>query len=208
MRVEIPSCARCCFCMPLRYGLIVWGYLKLCMAGFILTGMSFLLKYMIDMYQRSENKEKFYMRYDNIDFLFTVVIIIVAAADIVLSLIFIVACHLKHLKLIKTYYFYSFFLLVLTAPLCLYNLAWMIFYGFGGYGEFHLNALLYSMTDGLILVAIIAIQVYVLLLVRSEIRKLDCNYQFRFENLAARAQTMINVENPEARTETITVTEK
>lgn len=29
MKVELPELKRCCCCIPLRYGLIGWGYIKL-----------------------------------------------------------------------------------------------------------------------------------------------------------------------------------
>ncbi|KAH9645118.1 hypothetical protein HF086_005663 [Spodoptera exigua] len=29
MKAELPVCTRCCFCLPLRRGLLVWGYIKL-----------------------------------------------------------------------------------------------------------------------------------------------------------------------------------
>ncbi|KAH9645122.1 hypothetical protein HF086_005667 [Spodoptera exigua] len=43
MNKEEPSFNKCCFCFPLRYGLLVWGNLKISVAAFFITTTSYAL---------------------------------------------------------------------------------------------------------------------------------------------------------------------
>ncbi|CAB3227852.1 unnamed protein product [Arctia plantaginis] len=188
MRIELPVCNKCCMCLPLRYGLIVWGYFRLILASFVLVCISFIIERYVQLL-RSENPVKHEVAISEYVVLCLAAILVIA--DIMLGIIFIVGCYKKNTKLIRKYYHHNLFLLTLLIPLCLYI--------FGIYlidmirSMPLLDLTLYVITDFVGLFAYITIQIYIILLIRSEIIKLKKGSEYRFENKVAEAEIPLNV---------------
>ncbi|CAB3227845.1 unnamed protein product [Arctia plantaginis] len=171
MRKEVPVLQRCCFCLPLRGGLLAWGYLKLTIASLMLFYLLCILL------QITEGK----LVYNFTQF---AIALLIVTADVILHSVFIVGCHKKNVKLLKVYYFYSLSLLVLTALFGVFCTGIIIGSNLNHYGRLFTT----SMCRGLSTLFInLLIQVYVILLVKSKITKLDNMDSFKFQNNAAEA---------------------
>ncbi|KAI5651434.1 hypothetical protein NE865_00678 [Phthorimaea operculella] len=93
MRFEIPLCKRCCFCVPLRYGLLVWSYLVLVPQALLLLAEIWSLVLM--------ERRLYYYHWTKV--LRTMIYITLLSANIVLIFLLIVASHKKSPKLLKIY---------------------------------------------------------------------------------------------------------
>ncbi|CAB3227836.1 unnamed protein product [Arctia plantaginis] len=190
MLIDIPVCKRCCFCIPLRGGLITWGYFNLCVGFLLLTGSIFgIIKK-----RNVPESEKYKITTDFIVIIF--VTMIVGILEIVLSLIFIVGCHKKNVKLIKTFYYYNILLLGLTSILTVYGGISAVIYTVDGFKRgLNANFLMYFLSIDIgLLLANFALQLYILLVVRSEIIKLSSDCQFRFANIGSEAECTMTIE--------------
>lgn len=180
MLVEIPECRRCCCCIPLRYGLIVWGYLKLALVSLALVGASIAM-IVTGQSHKSEAQTMVIIS----------LLIVIFVIDIASSVMFVVGCHKKSVKLMKIFYYYSMFPLALTILLTVYaviiNLKFL-------YEYITSIFFIYIIMDASAMFIYIAIQVYVILLVRSEIIKLKNGCQFRFVNNINEAECTLNME--------------
>ncbi|XP_061718488.1 uncharacterized protein LOC133526030 [Cydia pomonella] len=170
MRREAPGFKRCCFCIPLRRGLISWGYLKLALdlvaislVIYILTAISVLHVILI-------------------------IEIVALVIDMVFNILLIVGGHLKAVKLLKASYIFS---LVWLGMLVL-GFFWQT------YAEIRLALVLmsYGMEYGdVVVIALpglsisfvqICLQIYLILLIRSEVIKLqDQSLEMQFSNPAS-----------------------
>ncbi|KAL0829040.1 hypothetical protein ABMA28_003908 [Loxostege sticticalis] len=177
-RVDVPEFTRCCFCLPLRYGLLTWGYLKM----IVLSVIEYTL------IQNASRGKHLSFEIPPIMILFMTIIIL----DLISTAIFIVGGHMKHRLLYKVYYYYSIYFLILFILIfvgntideiiefqdqnSIDNLRFIIAY-FISY--------LYTTTP------LILVQIYVILLVRSELLKLS-NSNFQFVNNAAEGTRDLN----------------
>uniref|UniRef100_A0A2A4JJM7 Uncharacterized protein n=1 Tax=Heliothis virescens TaxID=7102 RepID=A0A2A4JJM7_HELVI len=181
MRLELPECKRCCFCLPLRHSLITWGYIRLVISVFNCINLLVL----------------FYRMIESLDLrLLFGFLIICTLTDIVLNAMFIIGGHRKNPKLLKAYYVYSCVLCVLTTltlmpyiyALCTYmQIVSDIKVMFYVYTYYTMNAM--------VLVSLILTQIYITLLVRSEMVKLRNNCEFRFQNLTPEPQCTMKCEH-------------
>ncbi|KAJ8720035.1 hypothetical protein PYW07_012078 [Mythimna separata] len=173
MRTEVLELKRACFCLPLRYSLLFCGYGRLIC---ILFDICITALTNVEAYTTSI---MFWQ-------LFT---IIIELLDFILVVIFIVGAHKKSVKLLKIFYFYDLGLLILETLLCAGFVVYIV------YTTILLGGLERNIRIILSLAAYLTICLgfkgYVLLLVRSEIIKLDNNSQFRFVNNAAESECMM-----------------
>ncbi|RVE42839.1 hypothetical protein evm_012514 [Chilo suppressalis] len=110
--IEIPILTRCCFCFPLRKGLIAFAYINLVLTltvtGFLSVYISIVkdstIPELVDEYPR------------------LIVDTTALCIEIVLSIIFIVALHRKHVLLMKVYLYFE---IVYSAIGLVYGLAFM-----------------------------------------------------------------------------------
>ncbi|XP_047997744.1 uncharacterized protein LOC125235278 [Leguminivora glycinivorella] len=179
MRRETPEFRRCCFCIPLRRGLITWGYLRaaldllaMSLVIYILTAISILHGLLITE-------------------------IVVLIIDVVFNIMLIVGGHLKSIKLLKVNYYFS----LAWLGLLVLGFCWQI------YSEIRLTLILisygmeYGSVVGIALPGLsvgfvqICLQIYLILLIRSEIIKLqEQNLEMQFSNPAvAEAQCTMHI---------------
>ncbi|KAJ2951542.1 hypothetical protein O0L34_g13691 [Tuta absoluta] len=180
MRIEVPEFKKCCCCVPLRYGILTWVYIRM-----VLNILNLLLIMFLSL--------KLYLAE------FIVIALVVAfvwvLADMGFSLTFIIGAHKKNYKLLRVFYY---FLLVCIG---LYNLMYILIIGNEIYmfqsikdyfteddpsyarfrskfwehiGEYVANYIVTIVATG-----------YLALLVRSETLKLMRNCKFEFVNNAA-----------------------
>ncbi|XP_047028752.1 uncharacterized protein LOC124636630 [Helicoverpa zea] len=181
MKGEIPVCTRCCFCFPLRRGLLAWGYIKLIVDTLHIAFVSDSLLETI-LYRLDGSNKPTSLLYTEITI--ALVLLGLFLTDFVATTVFVVGGHMKNVRLIRVFYIFCIAVLVSTILLL---------------------ALLFSLTVSDISVktlshewinlvlsysagfAILVIQCYFVMLLRSEIIKLTKNCQFSFVNHAAEA---------------------
>ncbi|XP_063538327.1 uncharacterized protein LOC134747649 [Cydia strobilella] len=179
MRREAPGFKRCCFCIPLRRGLVTWGYLKLALDLLGLWLMIYLLAV--------------------ISILHVILIMetVVFVMDMVFNILLIVGGHLKAVKLLKAAYIFS----QVWLGLIILAFCWQT------YSEVRRALILisYGMEyEDLIVIALpglsisfvqICLQIYLILLIRSEVLKLqDQSLEMQFSNpAAAEAQCTMHI---------------
>ncbi|CAH2041666.1 unnamed protein product, partial [Iphiclides podalirius] len=175
MHSEIPSFNRCCFCAPLRYGLLVWAYLKLVFNIIFFAGALIWLSFVALFIFMSSNAVYIV--------LMIAFVLLFVFFDIVFCFVLIVGGHKKHTTLLRLYYRYGIVHAVLLTAL-----------GFVSVGissasiedilqrpdEWH-----YILVLSAIYSSFLILHVYLMLLVRSEVRKLKANGEFRFVNHTA-----------------------
>lgn len=98
--VEIPILTRCCFCFPLRKGLIAFAYINL-MLTLIVT--CFLSLYISIIRNSSETDQAELAS----EFVRLIVDTIALIVEVILSVVFIVALHKKYVLLMKVYLYFE-----------------------------------------------------------------------------------------------------
>uniref|UniRef100_A0A2A4JIN4 MARVEL domain-containing protein n=1 Tax=Heliothis virescens TaxID=7102 RepID=A0A2A4JIN4_HELVI len=180
MRLELPVLKRCCLCLPLRYGLIAWGFVRLATTSFLLFDlMMTLVRYLED---------------KRTDLTVLVIGMLIFFTDIVLVVLFIIGGYTKNLRILKAYYTYAIILWSVTMLYGVYITVQTIDSlrkaNYVSYARF-------LILDLVSFVLQILIQSYIILLLRSEIIKLSNNCEFRFVNNSAEVELRINDENKE-----------
>ncbi|CAH2236573.1 uncharacterized protein LOC120631475 [Pararge aegeria] len=182
MRCEIPVLLRCCFCFPLRYGLLVWSYIKQIFSILFLT---FVIHQLYQMSHRRTGVETYVL---------SSLLLILTIVDIVFHILFIKSTQKKEYKKIRIFYRYSIVLLCLFAVMmCLY-IVFICAY-FIHVSPIILILLWTHLLPGVVMiVALLIIQSYLIILVRSEFIKLKNNSQFEFVNDAAKEKCTANID--------------
>ncbi|KAG6459043.1 hypothetical protein O3G_MSEX011180 [Manduca sexta] len=185
MYCELPLLKRCCFCLPLRPGLIAWGYIKTVAAIAFIGLMCILLDESI------ERSKRGYYSYTS-TIVIQSIILTVTIVDAVFSIIFLVSAHKKHERLMKSCLYYQIFIFVVS------NLAFSLYFIY----MLYLMATAYIFLGEIWLVLSLTIgfmnavlQFYLILLVRSVVHKLGNDCTFQFENNAVAAQCHMNTVN-------------
>ncbi|XP_061718487.1 uncharacterized protein LOC133526029 [Cydia pomonella] len=167
MHGEAPEFKRCCFCLPLRRGLIAWGYTKLILNILAIMYVGFITYiYAVRSWRPSEAR--------------TIVILafmyICLLLDIAFDIIFIFAGHKRNEKLLKISYIYNIVWLgLLTLGNCFQvYLTFSISYRMWFYIDIQYRKyiILDVLTSSGIALSLISVQIYLILLIRSEIIKL------------------------------------
>nr|XP_049700097.1 uncharacterized protein LOC110372132 isoform X5 [Helicoverpa armigera]XP_049700098.1 uncharacterized protein LOC110372132 isoform X5 [Helicoverpa armigera] len=161
--MDWPVWKKCCFCIPLRYGLLTWGYLKLISASIVLSFFIFILVGLAD-----------YIRNDTL--VIVIPIIAIMVTDIGLHILCIVGAHKKNVKLLQIYYIYHIVLWVLTL-ISLIVMGFVMMKGIHGRMVLQINFFNIFLSS--------VLQSYFLLLLRSQIMKLKTNIDFQYLNTTA-----------------------
>ncbi|CAH4031694.1 unnamed protein product [Pieris brassicae] len=176
MRCELPILLKCCFCVPLRLGLLIWAYLKLIFSLFIVIVFCIQAEY-LRMSARDIPKE---------GIVFLVMMIMFGCINSIFQTVFIVSAHKKNYKIMRIYYIYNFVYIFL--PTILFIMCCIIIYS-------HMGAfmilLLAATPVGIIVISIpieFVLNIYLMLLVRSEFIKLRDSGQFQFFNHESEAR--------------------
>ncbi|XP_072943812.1 uncharacterized protein [Epargyreus clarus] len=168
MRVEIPQLKRCCFCMPLRRGLLTWVYVKLVLA---LIASLFLLAHAIVFNRRSVSGTLYAA---------TIIGLIQFLLEIIFDILFLVSAHKKNFTYLRIYYRYAVVMLVIQVIAVLMFIAFEIYV----IVEHPLVLLMFNYMVEITFFALgqTGLQAYFVILVRSELLKLENNTQFEFVN--------------------------
>ncbi|XP_026741732.1 uncharacterized protein LOC113503855 [Trichoplusia ni] len=187
MHSELPVFKRCCCCFPLRYGLLVWGYIKLAIAALLIVSIAMVIRSLTMAYHVYGLHERVFT------FRLTVFIIFLflVTLDFALSTVFIVGGHKKNLKLLTVYYYYSIGVWILSILFSLFIISTYFIYR----GPYRSTSF-YAVADNILecsshFVSMVS-QGYFLLLLRSEMLKLKSNCEFRFVNNAAQSECKMN----------------
>ncbi|KAJ8720037.1 hypothetical protein PYW07_012080 [Mythimna separata] len=187
MRTELPVCKRC-FCLPLRYGLLTWGYIRLGLSNFLFITMCVSFYLMLKLFITEEKVSLNIAR-----IVIAVCLLLLLITDIVLNVVFITGGHKKNVKMLRVYYIYSFILCILLFLMWIASVVSTLFEF--SIGEIELTFHIYIiLVDSTTMLALVLAQVCDLLLVRSEIIKLRNQCEFRFVNNAAEAQCTLKCE--------------
>ncbi|CAH0726741.1 unnamed protein product, partial [Brenthis ino] len=186
MRCELPMLTRCCFCFPLRLGLLVWAYIKMISCTILL---SLLLHAMI-----VECVAPFCHIRMTFLFTFQIPVLTMLFTDIIFHIIFIISAHKKEHRIMRVFYRYSIFSFTIYILLFISSVTHIALNS-----SYFMHAFLLGLFHLAVLMFIIVIQIYVLILVRSEIVKLKRNTKFEFVNHAAEA------DQPSAKVEYVDV---
>ncbi|XP_028179079.1 uncharacterized protein LOC135077870 [Ostrinia nubilalis] len=156
-RTDVTEFTRCCFCLPLRHGLIAWGYLKTVLLSVLI----------FEQFLEQSYREKIAPMW--------VITTAVTIIDLIWTAVFILAGHMKHRLLFKLYYKYSVCFLVIFIVVFLANtIDDIIEIETGRDRGGDVTYLVYYLSYFLLgAIPMIALHGYVTLLVRSELLKLD-----------------------------------
>ncbi|XP_047508569.1 uncharacterized protein LOC125051970 isoform X2 [Pieris napi] len=174
MRCELPILMRCCFCVPLRLGLLIWTYIKLILSLFLVTFFSIQAELLRNDVILVEGK------------IFLVAMIKSGIINSLFQIAFIVAAHKKNYKIMRIYYIYNF--VYIFIPTILFLMFIKI-----GYSQMGSSVTIYLSDTPLVFIVIsipieFVLNIYLMLLVRSEFIKLRDSGQFEFFNHESEAR--------------------
>ncbi|KAJ8719416.1 hypothetical protein PYW08_011591 [Mythimna loreyi] len=185
--MTIPQCKRCCCCLPLRPGLLAWGYFKIIVDVLVIPFLVYFLltSILISLSGLGHSKHLIWI------ILFAAIYFIIFfmfITDLVVSIMFVIAAHKKNVKLIRAFYIYSVVLFILSALLILVGVIITILKGLP-------NSVVISSVTFVGWFLILVVQGYFILLLRSEVIKLDAGSRFKFVNRTEAQCMMIRKEN-------------
>nr|XP_049700633.1 uncharacterized protein LOC126055449 [Helicoverpa armigera] len=186
MCVELPVLTRCCMCFPLRYGLLVWGYIRLCL------GLAFLTTLTTGFIELLNTERK---PHDDLETNLGIVgtLIVLTSTDVVLNALFIVGGHMKNLRLLRVYYIYNIIFLILMIFFGLLTIANCLTY-IPIVNEENVFFVLLVVLFYIVFIGHLVIQYYIILLIRSEIVKLRNNCGLGFVNNAAQLEMQYEID--------------
>ncbi|KAJ8720039.1 hypothetical protein PYW07_012082 [Mythimna separata] len=199
MKGEIPVFRRCCFCLPLRYGLLAWGYFKMIADVLLFSLMLYIFVdalFMISLYGSNGRMKHIYT-----ELVISVIAVILFFTDFIVTIVFIIGGHKKNVRLIQVFYFLSMGMWVATFLLASFTVIKTI-------ENMVSHNTVYFMLGQTVMAScfyfvVLAVQTYFLLLLRSEIIKLRSIGEFRFVNNAAEAECTMRCEKVVVATETV-----
>ncbi|XP_059046659.1 uncharacterized protein LOC131842153 [Achroia grisella] len=95
--VEIPILTRCCFCFPMRKGLIAFAYINLTLTLVAITMLSLYISTM-----RNANMKELNAEYPRLIIATTAQVV-----EICMTIMFIVALHRKHVLLMRVFLYFE-----------------------------------------------------------------------------------------------------
>ncbi|KAL4715820.1 hypothetical protein ACJJTC_006399 [Scirpophaga incertulas] len=97
--IEIPILTRCCFCFPLRKGLIAFAYINLALSLTVASFLFIIISFAGEDSDASESSDAEYPR--------LIVDSVALVIEIIMTITFIVALHTKHVLLMKIYLYFE-----------------------------------------------------------------------------------------------------
>ncbi|XP_061717826.1 uncharacterized protein LOC133525550 isoform X1 [Cydia pomonella] len=186
--MEAPEFKRCCFCLPLRRGLIAWGYVKVGLNSLMLTYVA-LMFYFIALHGSGA------FNADIVIFIFISACLLI---DISFSIVFIVAGHKKSIKLLKlSYVYHMVWLGVLALGTCFMLYVDIDFIlRLWSYIQDRKYLILEFLTGSGLGISLIFLQIYVILLIRSEIKKIqNQSLEMQFTNHVSSEEPQCTLHN-------------
>ncbi|XP_041981438.1 uncharacterized protein LOC121734864 isoform X3 [Aricia agestis] len=169
MYLDLPVFRRCCCCLPVRHGIIAFGYFHMVIACLMISLESWLLTKGYDASKPAPTV------FNGVGFMVQVwVVFVLYAVDIVFTVVLLVGAHRKNTRLMRVFFYYS--VTTLAASFLLFLIT---------RGNVHESLLYIHIAEMFFAVFCFGLQIFILLLVRSEIKKLKENTGHRFVNHAA-----------------------
>ncbi|KAJ8720033.1 hypothetical protein PYW07_012076 [Mythimna separata] len=189
MPVGIPQFRRCCFCLPLRPGLLAWGYFKI-IADLLITPVALTQLWYCLYFLEEAPKHYVYIGHmiiwshllAAVSFLTFLMFVVEFAA----SIMFVIAAHKKNVGLVRGYYIYSIVVFVISTHLFLLEVV-LTYKAIRGAS--YSAAVCAVMFVGYLI--FLLVQAYFILLVRSQMIKLKARRQCKFVNNTTEAQGMM-----------------
>ncbi|XP_041981437.1 uncharacterized protein LOC121734864 isoform X2 [Aricia agestis] len=168
MYLDLPVFRRCCCCLPVRHGIIAFGYFHMVIACLMISLESWLLTKGYDASKPAPTV------FNGVGFMVQVwVVFVLYAVDIVFTVVLLVGAHRKRTQLLKVYAYYA------IATCCSSLVLFIIMRCQMEEDEPYL--IVYTtITETSLAAAALIIKIYLLLLIRSEIKKLEQNCELRF----------------------------
>ncbi|KAF9823076.1 hypothetical protein SFRURICE_015556 [Spodoptera frugiperda] len=179
MCCELPVLKRCFLCIPLRYGLIGWSYIRMVIDIVLIVALTTAFIEVLEMVQTKS--------YHVGNLVIIGLVVLLGVADVILSIVFIIGGQKKNVKLLKICYVYNIVLWVLLIIMGVSISVYTIYLMYQHNLSF-LQHIFFILTDIFTYLSQILVQGYFLLLVRSEIVKLENNSEFQFVNNAAESE--------------------
>ncbi|CAH2236576.1 uncharacterized protein LOC120631559 [Pararge aegeria] len=170
MHLEIPECKRCCFCVPLRHGVLIFGYLHFAFTIFIVAVEIWVFStgevtyHTITLFRGAH----MYIHY--------LVAVGLHVAEIIFNIVLLVGAHMKKPQLLRAYYYYG--ITTTVASFVTFVVLWLRLTCRHCYFMDYLIEVAFLVTG-------IGIQIYLLLLIRSELLKIRKNNHLCYVNHAS-----------------------
>ncbi|XP_028031986.1 uncharacterized protein LOC114244392 [Bombyx mandarina] len=177
MRLEIPELTRCCFFVPLRYGIMIFGYLNLLFAGFICGAYIHYLN------KNAENVTMIsdvIIIYKGVGFFAHVwLTFFLYFVEVIFCGILLVGVHMKRPFLIQLFYYYSIATILASIAIFIIDIS--------------INTpMQFIPLDYATIFCGFVIQIYLILLVRSELSKLRYHGDINYVNHVPNIEVQLN----------------
>ncbi|CAH0625279.1 unnamed protein product [Chrysodeixis includens] len=114
--VEIPILTRCCFCFPLRKGLVAFAYINLVLTVVVTSFLSLYISYI----RNSTEADQAALASEFARLITDVVALLI---EVIMTVVFIIALHKKHVLLMKIYLYFE---IVYSIFAFVYSLAFLV----------------------------------------------------------------------------------
>ncbi|XP_075977238.1 uncharacterized protein LOC142977306 [Anticarsia gemmatalis] len=155
MYCDFPSLGRCCFCMPLRRGILTFGYINLFFSAFLVGIYSYSVHTSYGLFAVYHGA--------SLD-MPAELCVAIYCLELVFNAVLIYGAHRKLMSYIKAYYYFALTTIVATVLVQIIDFATALNNGMRFYTFFEIGPLL---------LAALCIQIYLIVLVRSLIRKME-----------------------------------
>ncbi|CAG4968732.1 unnamed protein product [Colias eurytheme] len=163
--MKVPDVKRCCFCIPLRSGIIIFAYINIIFL--VLTVAVLVINTEMQKYTLTNDS--------SVEVLTSTILFSILGMGVILNFLLLVAAYQKDLSMLRLFNYYA----VTTSLAALVPTFFLI------------SRRVYI--DGAVSLFAIAMQFYVIMLVRSEVVKLEKKLYCRGEDEHENAQEAIHV---------------
>ncbi|CAH0625271.1 unnamed protein product [Chrysodeixis includens] len=166
MYCDWPTLGRCCFCMPLRRGVLTFGYINLIFSAFMIGVYSYAVHSSYEMFAL----------YHGTSVGITIpegVCVAIYCIEFIFSVVLLYGAHMKRMEYIKAYYYFA---ITTTVAAILVQLI-----DFAAASSSHMG--MYMMFETMpLMLAGACIQLYLIILIRSLLKKMEVSGPHGYEN--------------------------
>ncbi|XP_072936916.1 uncharacterized protein [Epargyreus clarus] len=145
MHVKVPDVNKCCFCIPLRHGILIFAYLNFL---FSIVSVAWLVI-------TTELKRQSITADSSLEIMTSTVLFSILGMGVILNLLLIIAAHQKDISMLRLYNYYAVATLLAAMVPSFILLSRRMF------------------SEVIVALLALAMQFYVIILVRSEVIKLE-----------------------------------